>query len=75
MCHLPIRLGALANTGYSQKECASADEEDSRIFAQRLGRVLLRDDPKFTKLRELPSETLMRVDTICESGLADLDCA
>ncbi len=34
----------------------------------------LRDDPKRPKLGELLSETLMRVDTICEAGLADLDC-
>src|SRR6266478_3838187 len=45
------------------------------IAAVRFGSVHLRDDPKFPKLRELPSETLMRVDTIGEAGLADLDCA
>jgi DNA-binding transcriptional LysR family regulator len=35
----------------------------------------LRNDPKFSKSGELPSETFMRVDTICEAGLPDLDCA
>jgi hypothetical protein len=35
----------------------------------------LRDYSEFPKLRELPSETLMRVDAICETGLANLDCA
>jgi hypothetical protein len=37
--------------------------------------VSLRDYPEFPKLRELPSETLMCIDAICEAGLSDLDCA
>jgi hypothetical protein len=37
--------------------------------------VYLRDYPQFPKLRELPPETLMGVDTIHEAGLADFDCA
>ena len=48
----------------------------SFIFV-RVGHELrsLRDYSEFPKIRELPSETLMRVDTVREAGLADLDCA
>jgi len=50
-------------------------DEHPRTFEQRPGSVYLRDDPKFPKLCELPSETLMRVDAIRKACLADLDCA
>jgi len=38
------------------------------------GSLSLRDYPELSKLRELPSETLMRIDAISEACLADLDC-
>jgi hypothetical protein len=44
-------------------------------FSQCPESVSLRDYPEFPKLRELPSETLMCIDAICEAGLPDLDCA
>ena len=50
-------------------------QKSAQHLEQPPGSVCLRDYPEFSKLRELPSETLMRVDTIREASLADFDCA
>src|ERR1700684_4019550 len=69
MCTPAIRFGSPWEYHLFPEGRHNAEEE---AF---LWSVHLRDDPKFPKPGELPSETLMRVDTICEAGLPDLDCA
>src|SRR6266566_2963590 len=55
--------------------CVSRAPINSPSATMWHGSLCLRDYPELSKLRELPSETLMRIDAISEACLADLDCA